>query len=93
MMGSFYLQYRFSFVVSDPEMFKNGFVDSFCFFIFPAPSKTQFISLKPKIPLSPEVTHIKPGNYPDFFFNIPRLKLKHFMPLFGARTSDLYFGV
>ncbi|KAL2805173.1 target of Nesh-SH3 isoform 10 precursor [Daubentonia madagascariensis] len=26
-----------------------------------APSKTQFISLKPKIPLSPEVTHTKPG--------------------------------
>lgn len=70
------------------------FVDSFCFFIFPAPSKTQFISLKPKISLSPEVTHVKPGNYPDFFFNIPRVGLKScFMPLFGARTSDLYFGV
>ncbi|XP_004440033.1 PREDICTED: target of Nesh-SH3 [Ceratotherium simum simum] len=26
-----------------------------------APSKTQFISLKPKIPLSPEVTHTKPA--------------------------------
>ncbi|XP_036203553.1 target of Nesh-SH3 isoform X27 [Myotis myotis] len=26
-----------------------------------APSKTQFISLKPKIPLSPEVTHVKPA--------------------------------
>ncbi|XP_036914848.1 target of Nesh-SH3 isoform X5 [Sturnira hondurensis] len=26
-----------------------------------APSKTQFISLKPKSPLSPEVTHIKPA--------------------------------
>ncbi|XP_035873889.1 target of Nesh-SH3 isoform X2 [Phyllostomus discolor] len=26
-----------------------------------APSKTQFISLKPKTPLSPEVTHIKPA--------------------------------
>lgn len=71
------------------------FVDSFRFFIFPAPSKTQFISLKPKIPLSPEVTHVKPGNYPDFFFfNIPRVGLKScFMPLFGTSTSDLYFGV
>ncbi|KAM7133655.1 target of Nesh-SH3 isoform 2-T2 [Molossus nigricans] len=29
-----------------------------------APSKTQFISLKPKIPLSPEVTHIKPAPEP-----------------------------
>ncbi|XP_043748685.1 target of Nesh-SH3 isoform X23 [Cervus elaphus] len=28
----------------------------------PAPSKTQFISLKPKIPLSPEVTDSKPGD-------------------------------
>ncbi|XP_016055187.1 PREDICTED: target of Nesh-SH3 [Miniopterus natalensis] len=30
-----------------------------------APSKTQFISLKPKIPLSPEVTHIKPAPEPQ----------------------------
>ncbi|XP_054570024.1 target of Nesh-SH3 isoform X2 [Eptesicus fuscus] len=29
-----------------------------------APSKTQFISLKPKIPLGPEVTHIKPAPEP-----------------------------
>nr|KAF6377026.1 ABI family member 3 binding protein [Myotis myotis] len=29
-----------------------------------APSKTQFISLKPKIPLSPEVTHVKPAPEP-----------------------------
>nr|KAF6377028.1 ABI family member 3 binding protein [Myotis myotis] len=29
-----------------------------------APSKTQFISLKPKIPLSPEVTHVKPALEP-----------------------------
>ncbi|KAL2805171.1 target of Nesh-SH3 isoform 4 precursor [Daubentonia madagascariensis] len=29
-----------------------------------APSKTQFISLKPKIPLSPEVTHTKPAPKP-----------------------------
>lgn len=38
------------------------------FFTFPAPSKTQFISLKPKIPLIPEVTYTKPGNYPELFF-------------------------
>ncbi|XP_058411678.1 target of Nesh-SH3 isoform X8 [Diceros bicornis minor] len=30
-----------------------------------APSKTQFISLKPKIPLSPEVTHTKPAPEPQ----------------------------
>ncbi|XP_036914846.1 target of Nesh-SH3 isoform X3 [Sturnira hondurensis] len=30
-----------------------------------APSKTQFISLKPKSPLSPEVTHIKPAPEPQ----------------------------
>ncbi|XP_054433347.1 target of Nesh-SH3 isoform X2 [Pteronotus mesoamericanus] len=30
-----------------------------------APSKTQFISLKPKIPLSPEVTHIKTAPEPQ----------------------------
>ncbi|KAM8770509.1 target of Nesh-SH3 [Rhynchonycteris naso] len=30
-----------------------------------APSKTQFISLKPKIPLSPDVAHIKPAPGPQ----------------------------
>lgn len=65
----------------------------FCFYIFPAPSKTPFISLKPKIPFSPEVTHTKPGNYPELF-NIPKIGLKFcFVPLFGARASDVYFGI
>lgn len=48
----------------------------FCFFIFPAPSKTQFISLKPKIPLSPEVTHTKPGNYPKLFWIFQKWRWK-----------------
>jgi len=43
--------------------------------------------LKPKVPLSPEVTDSKPGNYPELCVDIISnvgLK-KFFMPLFGTK--------
>lgn len=70
---------------------KNLLIGLF-FFFFSATSKTQFISLKPKIPPSPEVTYTKPGNYVKCLKGISQVKLKnYFVPLLRAISSYLYF--